>query len=61
MVKAANLGTNIHALYQHERYFRTKGNADFYRTLWWVNICTRGKFSTGQTNIFRNYRCTALY
>ncbi|ENM5739949.1 SslE/AcfD family lipoprotein zinc metalloprotease [Vibrio mimicus] len=25
MVKAANLGTNIEALYQHERYFRTKG------------------------------------
>lgn len=27
MVKAANLGTNIHALYQHERYFRTKGKS----------------------------------
>lgn len=25
MVAAANLGTNIEALYQHERYFRTKG------------------------------------
>ncbi|WP_309303988.1 SslE/AcfD family lipoprotein zinc metalloprotease, partial [Vibrio metoecus] len=25
MIKAANLGTNIEALYQHERYFRTKG------------------------------------
>lgn len=25
MIKAANLGTHIEALYQHERYFRTKG------------------------------------
>jgi accessory colonization factor AcfD len=25
MVKAANLGTNIESLYQHERYFRTEG------------------------------------
>lgn len=24
-------------------------------------IYAQGKFSTGQTNIFRNYRCTALY
>ncbi|HCH0394809.1 TPA: SslE/AcfD family lipoprotein zinc metalloprotease [Vibrio parahaemolyticus] len=29
MVKAANIGSNIEALYQHERYFRTKGKQGF--------------------------------
>lgn len=51
MVKAADLGTNIERLYQHERYFRTKGdqgsrltNVDLTRiyqnmTVWlWNNL-----------------------
>ncbi len=41
MVQAADLGTNIQRLYQHELYFRTKGSKGERLNSVDPNVCTR--------------------